>query len=93
VQGIVQYYCGCAYEIKENIHFNRAFRLLCDVVQSLGRDVIYYHHLTPPKYNAADNAENVGYGRIRYTEVTNEVMFELQNVARMYNSSEKANTV
>jgi len=41
----------------------------------------------------ADNAENVGYGRIRYTEVTNEVMFELQNVARMYNSSENTKTV
>ena len=92
MQGIVQYYCGCAYEIKENIHFNRAFRQLYDVVHSMGRDVIYYNHLTPPKYNVADNAENVGYGRIKHTEVTNEVMFEIQNVARMYNSSEKTNT-
>jgi len=93
VQAIVQYYCGCTYEIKENIHFNRAFIRLCDVVHSLGRDVIHYHHLTPPKYNVADKAENVGYGRISCTEITNEAMFELQNVARMYDSSEKTNTV
>jgi hypothetical protein len=51
---------------------------MCDVVPSFGRDVIHYHHLTSPKYNVADNAENVGYGRIRYTKVTNEVIFELR---------------
>jgi hypothetical protein len=89
----VQYYCGCIYEIKETIHFKRAFKRLCDIVHSLGRHVTYYRHLAPPKCNVADNAENVGYGRIRDTEVTKEVMFELQNVARMYNSSQNTNTV
>jgi len=93
VQGIVQYYCGYVYEIKENIHFNRAFRRLCDVVHSLGRHVTYYRHLTPPKYSVDNNAGNVGYGRIRHTEVTKEVMFELQNVARMYNSSQSTPTL
>jgi hypothetical protein len=28
VQGNVQYYFGCAYEIKENIHFNRGFQTI-----------------------------------------------------------------
>jgi hypothetical protein len=58
----------------------------------LGIDVIYYPHLIPPKYNVVDNAENVIYGRIINTEVTNEVIFKLQNVEWLYNSSENTNT-